>query len=93
MSATRIRLKFTPRVEHDRMVTAYCDELGLAASDDTEDGAVEKLRYSVRSYTNALRRHGNLETALAESGITWSTETVVLESGQQEIVLDAERTP
>ena len=86
-------MRFTSRVEHDRMVTAYCDALGLAASDDTEAGAIEKLRNTVRSYASALRRHGSLESALDESGIMWWSETVGLESGEEEIILDAERMP
>ena len=87
---TRIGMRFTPRVEHDRMVTAYCDALGLAASGDTEAGAIETLRNTVRSYASALRRHGSLESALEESGIIWWSELVELECGQQEIVLDAQ---
>jgi hypothetical protein len=80
------RVRFYPRIERDKeMVTVFCDALGLAASADTEEEAVDRLKQTVVSYGRALQRKNLWEKALAESNIDWQSVSV---DADGEIVLD-----
>ena len=86
VTTSHIRVKFVPLVEADKhMFTAYCNELGLAASDYTRQTAVAKLNSMVRSFFNSLQRKGLLKKALIESGIHWEECPRQLEKGEEEV--------
>lgn len=53
------------------MTTVFCDALGLAASDEVEERAFDKLQQTLMSFSHTLRRKAMWERALNESGIDW----------------------
>lgn len=88
MPALLTRVRFRPRIERDKeMVTVFCDALGLAASADSEQEALDKLKQTLVSYSHALQRKNLWEKALRESGIDWQPLSVPAD--QDEMVVDS----
>lgn len=89
----KTRIWFTPRItEEVGMVTVICDELRLAASAETQEQAIDRLKQTILSYAHALQRSPHQwERALRESKIDWQPLSV--ESKPGEIVLDVPLTP
>jgi hypothetical protein len=80
-------IRFRPEFyEDDGLTTAFCRELGLAASGASEDEAASALSATVRTYCDVLERRGVLAKTLAESGVSTQEISIDKES-EADVVL------
>lgn len=81
------RIIFRPLITKDEyMFTAYCSEFRLAASGYSPGEAISKLKQTIISYCNALKRKDLLNRALEESKIT--TVALEVQREPEDVVID-----
>ncbi|MDP9237503.1 MAG: hypothetical protein M3P30_08940 [Chloroflexota bacterium] len=88
VSASLTQISFRPEFyDDDGLVTAYCRELGLAASGASKDLASAALSATVRTYCDVLERRGVMQSTLSSTGIATHEITVDKETTEEVILV------